>query len=74
MDFIGLCPTTEAGNRWIIVGVDNCTKWPIAKSVKDATAESVAEFIYEEIEIFLQFGCPDEILLDRGASLKTIII
>lgn len=72
LDFIGICPKTKRGNLWILVAIDNCTKWPLARAVKEATAEEVAKFIYEEI--FLQFGCPREILTDRAAnfSAKTV--
>ena len=72
LDFIGICPETKSKNRWIIVGIDHCTKWPIARAVKEATAESVSKFIYEEI--FLPFGSPREILTDRGANFKAQLV
>ena len=66
IDFIGRLPTTKKGNRWILVAIDHATKWPIAKAVPVATEEVVANFIYQEI--LMQFGCPVEILSDRGAN------
>lgn len=49
LDFVGELPTTKRGNRWLLTAVDFATNWPIARAVPDATAEAVADFIYEEI-------------------------
>lgn len=56
IDFIGLLPESDSGNRWILVAVDHMTRWCVARAVKDATAEEVARFIYDEIVV--KFGCP----------------
>ncbi len=66
LDFIGILPETVQGNRWILAAIDHTTKWPIARAIKDATSAAVAQFIYEEI--LVRFGCPAEILTDRGAN------
>lgn len=66
LDFIGRLPETAEGNRWILVAIDHLTRWPIVRALKDATAEEVARFIYEEIVV--RFGCPHEILTDRGSN------
>lgn len=63
---MGPLPETEKGNKWLLVAIDNATKWPIARPLKIASAENVATFIYEEI--VLRFGCPIEILTDRGSQ------
>lgn len=66
IDFIGRLPLTQRGNKWIIVAVDHCTRWPVAEAVSEATTKVVANFLYNHI--FMQFGAPDEILSDRGAN------
>lgn len=66
IDFIGRLPITKSGNKWIICAVDNATRWPVARAVQEATTFEVARFLYEEI--FMEFGCPVEILSDRGAN------
>jgi transposase InsO family protein len=72
IDFIGALPKTTKGNRWLLVAIDYCTKWPIARATKSATAETVAEFI--ENEIILNFGVPDEIVSDRGPAFNSATI
>jgi hypothetical protein len=66
LDFIGELPKSLRGNRWILVAVDYATNWPIARAVPVASQEAVVDFIYEEI--VLKFGCPAEIVTDRGAN------
>jgi transposase InsO family protein len=72
IDFIGRMPLTKQGNRWIVTAIDYATNWPIARALPDATAEAVAIFLYEEI--FLQFGCPSEIVSDRGANFMSDVL
>lgn len=72
LDFIGELPTTVNGNKWLLTAVDYSTNWPIARAVPEATAEAVADFIYEEI--VMRFGCPSEILTDRGANFMSTVI
>ncbi len=69
LDFIGQLPLTPDGNRWILLAIDHTTKWPIARVVQNATHEVVAKFVYEEI--VLNFGCPTEIITDRGNNFTT---
>jgi hypothetical protein len=60
------------GNKWLLTAVDYSTNWPIARAVPEATAEAVADFIYEEI--VMRFGCPSEILTDRGANFMSHVV
>ena len=72
IDFIGELPTTVNGNRWLITAVDYTTNWPIARAMPNASKEAVAQFIYEEI--VLKFGCPSEIITDRGANFTSGLV
>ncbi|KZZ95139.1 Ribonuclease H-like protein [Ascosphaera apis ARSEF 7405] len=67
IDFIGRLPKTPNGNCWIITAIDYATGWPLAKALPDATAETTASFIYNEI--YVPFGAPKEILTDNGTNL-----
>ncbi|KAG1471288.1 hypothetical protein G6F57_011442 [Rhizopus arrhizus] len=72
LDFIGELPTTKNNNRWILMAVDYTTNWPIARALNNATAEEIVKFIYEEI--VMRFGCPQEILTDRGANFMAKVV
>ena len=72
IDFIGRLPKTKKENRWIITAIDYATSWPVAKALPEATAEAVAIFLYEDV--FLQFGCPSEIVSDRGANFMSDVL
>jgi hypothetical protein len=67
IDLIGRLPKTKDGNRWIITAIDYATGWPIAKALPDATEESIAEFIFNEI--YMHYGAPQEIFTDGGKNL-----
>ncbi|KAG2190402.1 hypothetical protein INT47_001388, partial [Mucor saturninus] len=72
IDFIGELPTTKNGNRWIIMAVDYSTNWPIARALKNATADEIVKFLYEEI--VMRFSCPVELVSDRGANFMSKIL
>ena len=65
MDFVGPLRKTSKGNKYILVITDYLTKWPEAKALKEATAEKVVEYLYEEI--ICRHGCPEIIMTDRGS-------
>src|SRR5215211_7799621 len=52
--------------------MDYLTKWPEARAVADATAESASQFIYEQI--ICQHGCPQIILSDRETHFNNNMI
>ena len=64
MDIVGPLPTTERGNKYIVVATDYLTKWPEARALTNAKAASVVPFFYEDI--ICRHGCPKVLLTDRG--------
>lgn len=72
IDFVGQLPTTPSGNKWLITAVDYTTNRPIARAMPVASKEAVADFIYEEI--VMKFGCPIEMVSDRGANLTSGLV
>lgn len=72
LDFVGPLPETRSGSKWILVAIDNCTKWPVARACARADVKTVAQFLYDEI--LMNFGCPDEILTDRGAQFMAQVL
>jgi hypothetical protein len=72
IDIVGPLPTTENGNKYIVVAIDYLTKWPEARAIQHANAEEVSHFIYEEI--ICRHGCPSKILSDRGTHFKNQLV
>src|SRR6266487_1608673 len=72
IDFVGPLERTKRRNRYILVVTDYLTKWPEAKAMKEATAENVVKFIYEEI--ICRHGCPKIILSDRGTHFRNKLV
>ena len=64
IDFVGPLDLSVNGNRYIITAVDYFTRWPEARAVPNATAETAAKFIYEEI--ICRHGIVDVIHTDQG--------
>ena len=70
MDFMGPLPTTERGNRFIIVLQDYVTKWVEVKAVPDTTSATVEEFLMNDV--FCRFGIPAEMVSDNGTQLTSV--
>ncbi len=66
IDFIQNLPTTKSGNNHIITAIDYATRWIVAKPVKEMTSDSAVKFLYNDI--LMNFGCPFEIISDRGSA------
>jgi hypothetical protein len=72
IDIVGPLPRTQRGKKYIVTAMDYLTKWPEARALSEATAEKVADFIYEQI--ICQHGCPQIILTDRGTHFNNNMI
>src|SRR5947209_2459324 len=72
INIVGPLPKTSQGNVHIVVAVDYLTKWPEARAIPDATAESVAKFFYEDI--ICRHGCPKEIVSDNGSAFISQLV
>jgi hypothetical protein len=65
-DCVGPIEETPTGNKYIMVAIDYLTKWPIARAVKDISAETTEKFLFEEIVV--PFGVPSFLITDRGSN------
>ena len=72
LDFVGPLELSKKGYRYILVATEYLSRWPIARATKAATAEVVADFIYEDI--ICQYGCPSIILTDRGTHFENALV
>ncbi|CAM6093914.1 unnamed protein product [Calypogeia fissa] len=66
IDFTGPIqpPFACTRNRYIILATDYATKWVEARATKKNNTEAAAKFIFEAILVC--FGCPLELVSDRG--------
>ncbi|KAI9560573.1 hypothetical protein GHT06_011521 [Daphnia sinensis] len=64
IDLLGPFPTSNTGNKIIIVAVDYLTKWVEIRAMPNGKADKVATFFVEQI--VLRHGAPESIISDQG--------
>ena len=68
MDFVGPLPQTPGGNKFVLVIVDNFTKWceliPLPNQEAEITAKAAIQ------HFFSRFGCPLELVTDQGRNFE----
>lgn len=67
IDILGPLPTTQQGNKYILVIVDQFTKWMECHPLPCQNAESIACVLVNEF--IARFGCPLEIHSDQGRNV-----
>src|SRR6266545_6458226 len=72
VDIVRSLPIIREGNRYIVVAMDYFSRWPEARSLKAANADTVATFIYEEI--ICRFGVSRILQSDRGTHFVNEVI
>ena len=73
VDVLGPLPTTQSGNKYIVVFSDYLTKWPEAYAVRNADASTISKLLVNEI--LPRHGAPDVLLSDRGTIfLSTLVL
>lgn len=65
-------PTSDQGNKYVIVFMDYLTKWPEAIATADQKAETIARAFIEYV--VCRHGIPEELLSDRGANFLSSLI
>ena len=72
MDVAGPFPTTDKGNKYILVVQDYFTKWVEVHPMPDQTAETVATILVDNI--IARFGCPRELHSDQGSNFESRVM
>ena len=65
-------PSTESGNRYVVVFQDYLTKWVEAFAVPNQTAETIAKLLVEEI--VCRHGAPEHLLSDRETNFLSDLV
>ena len=68
IDFKGPLPQTTDGNRYLLIMVDEFSRYPFAFPCKDISADTVIKCL---TEVFSYFGLPRYIHSDRGSSFMS---
>jgi len=71
IDITGPHPLFKKGNKFIITIIEHFTKYGLAFPVKNHEAKTVAKYLVEKV--FLIYGVPMQLLLDRGAEFEGMI-
>ena len=69
LDFLGPLPVTPRGNEYILVMVDQFTKWMEVVPLPSQTAEVTAKAAIDGF--FARFGYPFEIFTDQGRNFES---
>jgi transposase InsO family protein len=69
LDFLGPLPKTTRGNEYVLMMVDQFTKWVECVPLPSQTAEATAQAAVQEF--FTRFGCPLQIHTDQGRNFES---
>ncbi|KAL0821690.1 hypothetical protein ABMA28_005122 [Loxostege sticticalis] len=72
IDLFGPLPETPAGNRWILIVEDVCSRWIELFALKKATSVECAKTLIEEV--LLRFGVPRRMVSDNGVQFVSEIM
>ena len=71
MDFVGPLPKTEEGNEYVLVIVDNFTKWTECVALPSQTAEVTARAAVNDF--FSRMGCANQLITDQGRNFESAL-
>ena len=72
MDILGPLPESKRGNKYILMLIDQFTKWLECFPIPNQNSEMVAKSI---VDGFLsKFGCPTELHTDQGKNMDGVLI
>ena len=71
-DIMGPLPTSEQGNKYIVVVTDLFSKWVEAFAIRDTTSTTLATVLVDEV--ISRYGVPACIHSDQGANLCSEVI
>ena len=64
VDTVGPLPETARGNKYILVGIDHFSRWPVAAACKTADSQVFVDWLMDEV--VANFGVPKALTSDNG--------
>ena len=71
-DIMGPLPTTESGNKYVLVVTDLFTKWVEAFPLRETSSSTLATVLVDEV--ISRFGVPNVLHSDQGANFCSEVI
>ena len=71
LDFAGPLPRTQLGSRYLLIGVEHLTGWPVAQSLLESLFNSVGVLQFVEKEILTTYGNPVTIMSDNDSKFRS---
>ena len=72
MDFCGPYKTSNEGYQYVLVIIDQFTKWVELIPCKSATAATVLDAFYTNV--VCRFGVPEQLLTDNGSHFRNYLV
>jgi len=72
VDFFGPLPQSTRGNRYVLVFMDQFSKWVECFAVPDSTAETATRYLAEEV--VCRYGVPHELHSDQGRAFISRVL
>lgn len=69
VDFVGPMTMSKQRNQYLLVVIDNFTKYVCLKPMRTATAANVVRFLEEEV--FLKYGVCEQLICDNGVQFAS---
>lgn len=69
IDLIGPLATSNDGNKYILTVIDSCSSFAQGFPIPNPSTKETISILNDKI--FLQFGCPYEIVTDRGTNFTS---
>ncbi|XP_075919984.1 uncharacterized protein LOC142922927 [Petromyzon marinus] len=72
LDILGPFPTTPRGNKYLLVGVEYFTRWPMAWALPNQSAAAVVDAFVQGY--VLDKGAPERLLTDQGRNFSGALL
>lgn len=69
IDLVGPLPRSSKQNSFLVVMQDRFTKWVQCRPIRNATAKSISQALYEDV--ITRFGCPKTVISDNGSQFTS---